>query len=154
MSNNNDWHERGELPPVGINVLLNRDGRVSTTPKTDGWIDGDEIEILTHKKGEAYPVAVVWNKRTLQSAALVVECFRPLRTERDVLVEKAEMDIHKKHSTMINRRHIQALIDAGWRPVEQQTEDEFVAAAMGYCSEGVTRSLYRAGCRFVEVGDE
>lgn len=151
--NMNDWYERGELPPVGSVVSFHRSDKYKDSIFTEQWCEGDHLEVLAHKKGEAEDVAVVWNQRLNTACGIVLGCLKPIRTERDALVEKAEMDIHQNHSDMVSRHHIRTLIDAGWRPFKQQTEDEFTAQGQeltDYVSTYQLSKLYRAGCRFIE----
>ena len=69
-----DWHERGELPPVGVVC----EAYIDYPPQ---WI---EAEIVAHKDG----FAIGWCKSVMNGChGNKASEFRPIRTERDVLIE-------------------------------------------------------------------
>ena len=69
-----DWHERGELPPVGVVC----EAYIDRPPQ---WI---EAEIVAHKDG----FAIGWCKSVMKGChGDKASEFRPIRTERDVLIE-------------------------------------------------------------------
>jgi hypothetical protein len=111
----NDWYEKGELPPVGEVVEFYKDPYFLQTDK-DFCTNGDELEVLAHRKGEASDVAIVWNKRALQARGVVRECLKPLRTEEDELVERALKDINLTDVSDPPNITARDLIKAGWRP--------------------------------------
>lgn len=132
------WHERGEFPPIG---------EVVEYLHSDKWVKA----MVVGRDGNSVWLKVEGGHETTYSKNRV----RPIQSERDKMVSRAEMDIHEKHSTIIVRPHIQALIDAGWRPVKQQTEGEFVEINYRKLGGKVSaRVAYQAGLRLVEVGDE
>lgn len=145
----NDWHERGELPPVGT-------GCEYIIGETRGYNECTFVGL--NSRGSIVIEDCNGEYKTYHSHQIK---FRPIRTERDVLVERAKSDFVKANVggyTIYEERCIEALIDAGWRPVKQQTEDEFIDYAIEHLPGTIFKSerieLYRAGCRFVVVGDE
>ena len=74
MKQDNGWFERGELPPVGVKC------ETLAEPELQ-WVS---TEVVAHRDG----FAIVWitsKKCGAQSDA--PKHFRPLRTERDVLID-------------------------------------------------------------------
>lgn len=142
MSNKNDWYERGELPPVGTQCEVNHIGEWKPTV-----IVGYDAGLPVFK--------TEWNDRYAYACGDDFE-FRPIRTERDVLVEKAFNDIGRL-SNDDDTYIIERLIAKGWRPVKQQGEDEFASYAkeirFGILSTDEWLDLYRAGFRFIEQGE-
>lgn len=135
----NDWYDKGELPPVGERCISVDPSGIECSGEVVKHSSDGECALFVRDDESI----VFWQKE-----------FRPLRTERDALVEKAEMDIHQNHSDMVSRHHIRTLIDAGWRPVKQQTEEEFITQARRELTDHISTNqiakLYRAGCRFIE----
>lgn len=162
---NNDWYERGELPPVGEVVSFHNNDKYKTTELTKTWQEGDTLEVIAHRESETETVAVVWNRRSKNCCGLVLSCLKPIRTERDVLVGKACKDTGAKASHLnVNiecsaamRGTIDALIDAGWRPIKQMTEEQFIDFTIVETGllpdEDTARKLYHAGCRFIDTGE-
>ena len=69
-----DWFERGELPPVGVVC----EAYIDYPPQ---WV---EAEIVAHKDG----FAIGWCKSVMKGChGDKASEFRPIRTERDVLIE-------------------------------------------------------------------
>ena len=69
-----DWHERGELPPVGVVC----EAYIDRPPQ---WI---EAEIVAHKDG----FAIGWCKSVMKGChGDKASEFRPIRTERDELID-------------------------------------------------------------------
>lgn len=101
-----DWFEAGELPPVGEVVL----GYVQDSSRTWRWL---EVEVLKHNSRADNECAV----HVLKHAILRwCDNFKPLKNERDELVEKAEKVINNQ--AWASKDLAIALIDAGWRPQE------------------------------------
>lgn len=73
---NNDWFERGELPPVGTVCLYVVSDRLSA-----------EVEITAHAKLGLCFVQVGQSGESYVSKTAELHRFRPIRTERDVLIE-------------------------------------------------------------------
>ena len=74
MKQDNGWHERGELPPVGIAVQLWHGGTYAY-----------DCELIA-KRGNDF---VLWNltwDRPDSADCMMCE-FKPIPTERDVLIE-------------------------------------------------------------------
>lgn len=84
-----NWHERGEFPPVGAVVCYHEDDGYAKTGYMQDWIEGDELEILSHKTVNKVQVCVVFNKRTEDAQCLVADCMRQIRTEREKVIEAA-----------------------------------------------------------------
>lgn len=77
-----DWFERGELPPVGEVCLYVVSDRLSA-----------EVEITAHAKLGLCFVRVGQSGESYVSKTAELHRFRPIRTERDVLIEMlADMD--------------------------------------------------------------
>lgn len=156
----NDWHERGELPPIGTFCEVNTN-RHGNSPM---W---GRCKFLGVEDG--YVFWLEWNSDKIpcpcrEDLDKVVGIFRPIQSERDVLVEKlskaindSDRDVYTNLSTRLVGVLANYLIENNWRPVKQQTEDEFVSyieKSEPYfypIDEECAKRLYRAGCRFVEV---
>lgn len=76
MKQDNGWHERGELPPVGAKVMHK--------PATDKpeWF---EVEVIAHTERYGYKVAVFECPGAVSYSSAT--SFRPICTERDVLID-------------------------------------------------------------------
>ena len=135
----NDWHKRGELPPVGEVVECN---------DADGW---QKRKILAVDSSVQLVVELFGDKKVECNHPNEVWTFRPIRSERDKLVEKAK-EICKSWDDSCGKSIPELLVDAGWRPIKKQSESEFVQQCVDICEHGSTL-LYRAGCRFVERGE-
>lgn len=138
----------GHLPKIGAELEYVKKG----SAEEKWW----KCKVIAHDDGA--PVVKMesgrYHRRSLDDYK-----FRPLQSERDVLVERAKSDFMKTNVgsyTNYEERCIEALIDAGYRKIKQQTEDEFVSnACTGYVqSQDMARAIYRVGCRFIEVSDE
>ena len=94
-----DWHERGELPPVGVVC----EAYIDYPPQ---WI---EAEIVAHKDG----FAIGWCKSVMKGChGDKASEFRPIRTERDVL-----MDIIKQWDGLVQTDEVlaDAILAAGFK---------------------------------------
>jgi hypothetical protein len=99
----NSWHERGELPPVGVPVEL----------WWGGWF-AYNCEFIT-RRGHHY---VMWNLDADRpdAADYMNSEFRPLRTEREKAIDEMLLAIdHIKEGNF--ETFIGALYDAGYRRV-------------------------------------
>ena len=76
MKQDNGWFERGELPPVGKLCLYVVSDRLSA-----------EVEITAHAKFGLCFVEVGKSGENYVSKTAELHRFRPIRTERDVLIE-------------------------------------------------------------------
>lgn len=76
MKQDNGWFERGELPPVGCLCLYVVSDRLSA-----------EVEITAHAKFGLCFVLVGTSGESYVSKTAELHRFRPIRTERDVLLE-------------------------------------------------------------------
>ena len=99
----NSWHERGELPPVGIPVEL--------------WFGGSlayNCEFIVMRGNDC----VVWNldDDKPDCADRMNSQFLPLRTEREKAIEDMSRVMHE-HDSVINDDTLGALYDAGYRRV-------------------------------------
>ena len=93
----NSWHERGELPPVGVSVEL--------------WWGGSfayNCELIT-RRGQHY---VMWNLDADRpdAADYMNSEFRPVRTEREKAIDAAYEAID---GVIGDRLIIERLYDAG-----------------------------------------
>lgn len=141
-----NWYERGELPPVGTQCEVNHIGEWKPT-------------VIVGYDGGLPVFKTEWNDQYAYACGDDFE-FRSIRTDRDVLADKAadamrgtEVNLTGSHLQVLSRQ----LIDANWRPVKQQSEVEFISQCVDIRERGSTslyRSLYLAGCRFIEVSDE
>lgn len=138
-----NWHDRGELPPAGTECEYIIGERRGYNECTFVGLNSRGSIVIEDYNGEY---------KSYHSHQIR---FRPLHTERDVLVKKA-INVAGDANAECDMTFAGALIDAGWRPVKQQTEDEFITEAVKHDNnwEYGASLLYRAGCRFVEVGDE
>lgn len=71
----NGWFERGELPPVGATVM-----HMGTATDKD-WL---EVEIIAHAQRKGFKIAVYEYPGGVSFSSATY--FRPIRTERDVLL--------------------------------------------------------------------
>lgn len=139
MSNKNDWHERGELPPVGTQCKYIIGERRGYNECTFVGLNSLGSIVIEDYNGEY---------KSYHSHQIK---FRPLRTERDVLIEKMLYCDQEPRGSMLSRIDFcYELIDANWRPIKQQSEDEFVKETHDYLPDAMARTAYRAGCRFVD----
>jgi hypothetical protein len=53
------------------------------------WVDGDEVEIIAHKRVSGDLIPVVFNIRHETATAVVPSCLRPIRTEKERVVDAA-----------------------------------------------------------------
>ena len=148
----NDWHKRGELPPVGTECEYTK--RESAQ---ESWF---KCEVIAFDGGQ--PV-IKTEKGHYHRRSASDYLFRPIQSDRDKLVEKAK-EICKSWDDSCGKSIPELLVDAGWRPIKQQGEDEFVQHCLSlmklneysgseqnaFCT--ISREAYRAGCRFIEQG--
>lgn len=101
-----NWFERGEYPPVGAECEVLCEGL--------GRPEWEKAKILF--MGE---FNVVYKSDSCKERSWITdECiFRPIRTERDKLVEKAVQVMRYSEDEVLSQKGMaSALIDAGWRP--------------------------------------
>lgn len=90
MKQDNGWFERGELPPVG--VFCKWIGSKDCGDYRDDLRSGDLVEIIAHyqprKHGQSVAVFAYEAKKLIgrQTDQSIAKCFRPIRTEREVLI--------------------------------------------------------------------
>lgn len=72
-----DWHERGELPPVGVECEVMHRER---------WVVCDVIAHFQQKAAMVAAYTVDNGNALKQLDSCIAEYFRPIRTERDVLL--------------------------------------------------------------------
>ena len=109
---NNSWHERGELPPVGCECSAMRDGE---------WVT---VEVLRHRVNNVgMNVAAVMNCDSFN--VFWATDFRPLRTEREKAIEELADSIGAEFKfegydlhTRITRSLSEFIYDAGYRKVK------------------------------------
>lgn len=91
-----NWHERGELPPVGWK------GQYGAF-----W---HPCEVVAHHNG----FAVVWDAHDLEYFRTnKSHIFRPIQTERDKVIANAEHAIESKTGEPANSAHLGILYDIG-----------------------------------------
>lgn len=89
----NDWFERGELPPVGTECEFCGGTGDADDPWHPDLMDGDRVTVIAHFEcGICTLAAFTFKSRNPNIATVQVEqanygCFRPIRTERDVLID-------------------------------------------------------------------
>ena len=100
----NSWHERGELPPVGVPVEL--------------WVGGTFAYncAFISKHGNNY---VMWNldRDRANSADYMHSQFRPLHSEREKAIDEMA-DLIAKSVFGSAKCQAEKLYDAGYRKVE------------------------------------
>lgn len=108
--NPNDWHKRGELPPVGTMVEI---------ADVDGLMygHGESGEVITHVEKSA----VV--RMSYGLGCFTAKALRPLRTEAERLLSAAEALIEQKTGEPANSTQIEVLIADGWRPTKPDNHD-------------------------------
>ena len=159
---NNDWYDKGELPPVGTVCEYHH--------YKFGW---KPVEIIGFHIGRA--VFAVWDMPEdyadyAYMASDLKSLFRPLPTENDKLVEQmyddagGEYDLDTATKTT-NQRLLTAcrlLHEQGYRKIKPMGEGEFVQSALKsfqtkrfevsqlklVCES--LRKLHEAGCRFID----
>ncbi len=110
---NNDWHEKGELPPVGSKVIVNYlHGSFDYVTN----MNGREAKILIHKKNPKGRTCAVFC--TLDSDgyeefhALTAGNFLPLKSDRDLAIEAASTIFINTRSDVLSEC-LGRLYDAG-----------------------------------------
>ncbi|MGL5219614.1 MAG: hypothetical protein ACRC8G_09070 [Plesiomonas shigelloides] len=108
------WHERGELPPVGVECEIN--GAVSQELRKDN-LEWTRCVILSHTSfpGGA-PIAVAKCDEEASFGWGTAKKFRPIRTERDEAIEA--MKAHCQYQGSWETTYMlfaESLYDAGYR---------------------------------------
>lgn len=89
----NDWFERGELPPVGTECEFWGGVSDADDPWHADLMDGDKVTVIAHFEcGICTLAAFTFKARNPNISTVLVEqanygCFRPIRTERDELID-------------------------------------------------------------------
>ena len=138
----NDWYKRGELPPVGEVVECN---------DADGW---QKCKILAVDSSGQLVVELFGDKKVECNHPNEVWTFRPIRTERDKLVELFSDDLRRTDVALTGSQQkiiAEHLIKSGYRKLKKQSEGQFIAY-IGGIHYANWNELYRAGCRFIEQG--
>ncbi|MGL4757432.1 MAG: hypothetical protein ACRCXB_34195 [Aeromonadaceae bacterium] len=90
MSSN--WHKNGELPPVGEVCIFDPNGRTEFFDEKAISAIGKEVSIISHVKFKGGVRSVAVFMCDTGGIAIVRSanetCFRPLRTERDMVVDE------------------------------------------------------------------
>ena len=120
MEDENDWHKRGQRPPVGTICQM-------THPGLSGWIT---VEILLYRDSALAPsgktvvvCAESEEEWPMGVAAININTqldFRPLQTERERWVDSAERAM-RSTSPELDRLQLAAIYDAG---LAKMPEDE------------------------------
>lgn len=93
MQQDNGWFERGELPPVGTECEFCGGTGDADDPWHPDLMDGDRVTVIAHFEcGICTLAAFTFKSRNPNIATVLVEqanygCFRPIRTERDELMD-------------------------------------------------------------------
>jgi|SRR5690554_725598 len=142
---NNDWYEKGELPPVGTVC----DAKIYPYA-LDKF---EQAKVVYHSSKN---VVVVEYKSGDIGFLTAPADFRPLRTETDKLIEQAMSLFSKSEATTDAKAGIEhavtVLIEEGYRKIKPMSEQEFMERCVDICGHGSTQ-LYRAGCRFIDQGE-
>ena len=114
----NSWHERGELPPVGVECEVYFD-----TDHYPEWHSGtvtyrsDKFTIIIYADGD---------ERCYEPEELEDAKFRPIRTHREKVIEAAENGMLTSRVSNAQRKTIKRLYDLGMLvlpPKKSDTED-------------------------------
>lgn len=110
-----DWFENGDWPPVGEVVEFFLPDDIAMDKSHSKWEIGDKVEVIAIKDtGNDFDACcIVWNIRLKEASNLIFDCLRPLRTERDELIEKAERIIEEKANEPAYSHHLKILYEAG-----------------------------------------
>ena len=137
-----NWHERGENPPAGTECEVSNCGQDYAWCKIKYM--GSSLCVVDHKS------------HSEQHYHLSSVKFRPIQSSRDKLIDKCTAILAKGVGDCEPDKYLaEQIVNAGWRPVKQQTEDEFVEEITHWNIDyDEAKNLYRSGCRFMEVGDE
>ena len=98
----NDWHTRGELPPVGEECEVLHNGEWHKT-----YIIGHD------RNGAAVYDCDSFDEEAPYDGNSHASCFRPIRTERDELIEIIESVGNQSNGFLAD-----TIIDQGWRPTK------------------------------------
>lgn len=146
--NNNNWYEKGELPPVG--EICNYKTSLGKSVK---------VEITAHSRMGICFCEVGRDSESYVSKGQILN-FEPLRTETDKLIEQMERSFESTGCVFTNdhRALAEHLIEQGYRKIKSMSEDDFIAQAplmdlTEYFSPMQMRKLYRADCRFLDQGE-
>lgn len=82
----NSWYEKGDLPPVGIDVEYCGD---ITGVITKDFKVGDKLKCISHEYMSDSLMPVFWSYRVLSASTLVSSSYRPIKTERELAIESA-----------------------------------------------------------------
>ena len=150
---NNNWYERGELPPANTECEVRIEGQ---------WLP---TVVVGHYANEAVVVdPYVTVQRFFCTTA---NNLRPIRTETDKLVDealetlKSDYTTHLSFSDLDLRMCAEVMIEAGYRKIKPMDKDEFVQDALKYFEFEVSqftlvcealRKLHSAGCCFIDKG--
>lgn len=125
------WNGEG-LPPVGTVCEVVGLGTGTLPRSLETWIDGDKVECIAHvaMQGADHVSAVFFNKRAFGFASLRGDCFRPIRTSKQIAAEERDVEINLMASKCPNpgcdivRAICSAIYDAGYRKFEIVEEDD------------------------------
>lgn len=106
--NMNDWYEKGENPPVGTVCEL-----------LWGGVSQGDVEIIAYRNNGNKVIFWRIDKDHVDSAEIPTAEFRPLRSERDTLIEAAEA-ILDGCENVSNKAIATAFVNLGWRPTKEE----------------------------------
>jgi hypothetical protein len=114
----NEWFENGELPPVGFNVQIALDYEFNNLfPDLYAELNGEQAEIIANRKSmygdEDVAVFECMIDGQPRYHALVAECFRPIKSEREKAIEAAMAAISLHASCEFQDSLYGRLFDAG-----------------------------------------
>lgn len=157
---NNDWYEKGELPPAGTEceyIIGEHKGRynpctfVGLNSFGDIVIEDCNGEYMTYHSHQIKfrPLCTETNKLIEQVAEVITDCFNQCNDIDDWCVTDG---IAK------------AIVEAGYRKIKQMSEDEFMRASLSsfetkrfevsqlklICEW--LRKIYSGGCRMIDNG--
>lgn len=105
------WNGEG-LPPVGNVVAYKSSGPHADRYPISQWRDGDKLEVVAHKTVDGELIPIVFNLRGRTASGLMVQYCRPLKTEKERVVEAA-MEYAPWPGDSTTENTLKALYDAG-----------------------------------------
>lgn len=141
----NEWDGKG-LPPIGCFVEFCNKPSSKEDICIDEWMEGDKLEVISHKSTATQAVAIVWNERDHTSSGVVEGHMRPLKSQADIEREEAIekiATIYNGADTAFQYECFGELYDKGYRLMgekvsEKQIGDCFVGESI---TDGVDRLL-------------
>jgi hypothetical protein len=79
------WNGEG-LPSVGT-LCKFRGHNQKEGIVIDNWLNGDPLEVLAHREVAGIMLPVVYNKRHESASCVILDCLRPIKSERDQQID-------------------------------------------------------------------